>query len=68
MPSPPMSPVTIVQQDLSIDQLSLDSAPWKPHYLTTLKPVSPDAKISATAQMVTFHPQFLDQHLGGQAW
>ncbi|KAF2824367.1 hypothetical protein CC86DRAFT_384013 [Ophiobolus disseminans] len=66
MPSPPMSPATVVQQDLSVDQLSLTS--WKPYYLNTLKPFTTDTKVPTAGQMVTFHPQFLDQHLGGTDW
>jgi hypothetical protein len=64
MLSPPSSPVTIVQQDLPVDKLSLVT--WKPHFLTTLSPLEMDAKIPA--EMVTFHPQFLEEHLGGTDW
>lgn len=68
MPSPPTSPVTIVQQDLPIKQLSL--AACQPHYLTTLSPLSKDTtnKIHTASTMVTFHPQFLEEHLGGVEW
>jgi len=66
MPSPPMSPVTIVQQDLPADKLSLTS--WKPHYIDTLKLFTPSSKVPTTSQMVTFHPEFLDEHLGGTDW
>jgi hypothetical protein len=68
MPSPPSSPVTIVQQDLPMKQLSLEAS--KPHYLTTLSPLSTDItiKIPSASKMVTFHPQFLEEHLGGTDW
>jgi hypothetical protein len=68
MPSPPSSPVTIVQQDLPMKQLS--SAALKPHYLTTLSPLSTNitVKIPSASKMVTFHPQFLEEHLGGTDW
>jgi hypothetical protein len=68
MPSPPSSPVTIVQQDLLMRQLSLTA--WKPHFLTTLSPLSTDiiVKIPSASKMVTFHSQFLEEHLGGMDW
>ncbi|KAF2035252.1 hypothetical protein EK21DRAFT_54977 [Setomelanomma holmii] len=65
-PSPPSSPVTIVPQDLPVDQLSLTA--WNPHYLTTLEPLSATSKIPTAEKMVTFHPAFLEQHLGGIDW
>jgi hypothetical protein len=65
-PSPLSSPATIVQQDLAIEKLSLSS--WKPHYLTTLSPVSFNVEMPTASQMVTFHPQFLEEHLGGTDW
>jgi len=64
MPSPPSSPATVVQQDLPVDKLSLNA--WKPHFVKTLSPFSSIAKIPANA--VTFHAQFLEDHLGGTDW
>jgi hypothetical protein len=65
-PSPPSSSATAVEQNLPIEQLSL--ATWKPHFLTTLSPLPPTTKIPAADQMVTFHPQFLEEHLAGTDW
>ncbi|KAH4069727.1 hypothetical protein HBI38_148640 [Parastagonospora nodorum] len=64
MPSPPSSPATVVQQDFYVDKLSLNA--WKPHFVKTLSPISIDAKIPG--DMATFHPQFLEEHLGGTDW
>jgi hypothetical protein len=66
IPSPPLSPLAVVQQDLSVEQLSL--VHWKPHFLTTLPPLSTAIKIPTASQMVTFHPQFLEEHLAGTDW
>ncbi|EAT80024.2 hypothetical protein SNOG_12726 [Parastagonospora nodorum SN15] len=64
MPSPPSSPATVMQQDFYVDKLSLNA--WKPHFVKTLSPISIDAKIPG--DMATFHPQFLEEHLGGTDW
>jgi hypothetical protein len=59
-----MSPATVVQQDLSVENLSLES--WKPYFLTTLKPFEIEGQMPPT--ITTFHAQFLDEHLGGTDW
>lgn len=64
MPSPPSSPATVVQQGLSVEKLSLDTR--KPRFVKTLSPLPTIAKIPANT--VTFHPQFLEDHLGGTDW
>lgn len=56
----------MVLEDLKVDKLSLSA--WSPHFLTTLKPLSTDLEIPIAGQTVTFHPQFLDEHLGGTTW
>jgi hypothetical protein len=65
-PTPPLSPKTIVPDELtSVKDLSLsDKQSWKPHHLTTLAPF-PGQIPRAT---VTFHPDFLANHLGGISW
>jgi hypothetical protein len=67
--SPPASPETVVQDDLpSIEDLSLDEPKgkgWQPYHLTTL-PASL-ARIPSGNTM-TFHPDFLDNTLGGTVW
>lgn len=65
VPSPPSSPATIAQPDLHDTQRSLT---WKPHFLTTIQPLASAATIPSTGQMVTFHPLFLDEKLGGAEW
>ncbi|OAL03567.1 hypothetical protein IQ06DRAFT_366137 [Phaeosphaeriaceae sp. SRC1lsM3a] len=66
IPSPPTTPITVVHRELPIDKLSL--SPWKPHYITTLPPFTGASKIPEIDKMVTFHPQFLDEHLSGSEW
>lgn len=66
VPSPPSSPVTIVEQGLDVDNLSLNT--WKPFYLTTLKPFEGSEKIPRADKVTTFHPQFLEEVLGGSDW
>jgi hypothetical protein len=65
-PSSLSSPITVVQQDLPIDELSLTA--WKPHFVATLAPFSSTSEIPAMNNMVTFHPEFLAQYLGGTDW
>jgi hypothetical protein len=64
--SPPVSRTVTPQQDLPIDKLSMSA--WKPHFLTTLPPLSTEKKIPSVTQMITFHPQFLEDHLKGSDW
>jgi hypothetical protein len=61
-----MSRAETPQQDLPVDKLSLGG--WKPHFLTTLSPLSIDTKIPSASQMVSFHPQFLEDTLKGSDW
>ncbi|KAL5119212.1 hypothetical protein ACEQ8H_002923 [Pleosporales sp. CAS-2024a] len=65
MLSPPASPAMAVQQDVPIEKLSLTDV-WKPHFLTNLAPLELATKIPAS--LVTFHPQFLEEILGGTDW
>ncbi|KAH7064036.1 hypothetical protein BKA63DRAFT_428394 [Paraphoma chrysanthemicola] len=74
--SPPLSPATVMQQDVATSAAAqpdipvhgLDMAPWKPHFVSTLAPCPSTTRIPSTDKMVTFHPAFLDQHLGGTEW
>ncbi|KAH7382699.1 hypothetical protein DE146DRAFT_236761 [Phaeosphaeria sp. MPI-PUGE-AT-0046c] len=66
IPSPPCSPVTVLHKEPAMENLSLMS--WQPYYLTTLAPYAGASKIPETGKMITFHPQFLDEHLGGSEW
>ena len=66
--SPPLSPDTVVQDPSpSIKHLSLnDEKTWKPYHLTTLAKYS--GEIPSSGASVTFHPDFLTNHLGGTVW
>ncbi|KAH8729002.1 hypothetical protein GQ44DRAFT_607780 [Phaeosphaeriaceae sp. PMI808] len=61
VPTPPLSPVTVAQQ-------VMQPTPWKPHFLTSLRPLSTIAELPSAAQMVSFHPEFLKEQLGGIDW
>lgn len=65
MPSPPSSPIGMVSTDLPIGELSLGS--WMPRFVTTLQPFS-IPQVPDEQNMVTFHPEFLSEHLGGADW
>jgi hypothetical protein len=66
--SPPSSSSTVVDQDqdLAVEKLSL--IPWVPHFIKTLSPLPSTVNIPAANAMVTFHPQFLSEHLAGLDW
>jgi hypothetical protein len=64
--SPPVSRAATPQQDLPIDKLSVSA--WQPHFLKTLSPLLSEKKIPSATQMVSFHPQFLEDHLKGSDW
>jgi hypothetical protein len=49
-----------------VDKLSLGV--WKPHFLTTLSPLSAAIQVPSADKMVTFHPQFLEDTLCGSDW
>jgi hypothetical protein len=65
-PSPPSSSSAVVEQDFTVEQLSPTS--WAPHFIKTLLPLPATINIPAADAMVTFHPQFLSEHLAGLDW
>ncbi|KAF2125101.1 hypothetical protein P153DRAFT_389952 [Dothidotthia symphoricarpi CBS 119687] len=69
--SPSSSTTTAVQGVVptkNIENMSLDKD-WQPYYLTTLKPLSPDILSKVPSKdMITFHPEFIKNHLGGVIW
>ncbi|KAJ4363050.1 hypothetical protein N0V83_010168 [Neocucurbitaria cava] len=72
VPSPPISPTTVIGADLSskLREISVDvDKDWKPYYLTTLPKLPSDvlAKIPVD-NMVTFHPDFIHNTFDGMIW
>lgn len=72
--SPPESPKTAVEKDMSsIENLSLETPtvkPWMPNYIATLPPLELDvlAKIPTSQEMTTFHHEFIEQTLLGMLY
>ncbi|KAL6154757.1 hypothetical protein ACJBU6_06378 [Exserohilum turcicum] len=64
VPSPPLSPKPAAQDKSTKYIPPIDKQAWKPYHLTTMVPFS--GQIPYTE--VTFHPDFLANHLGGTPW
>lgn len=71
VPSPPLSPITTVQNATplsGVEDLSLKE--WQPYYLTTLEalPADVSARIPAQRNMATFTFDMLQNLFGGVSW
>lgn len=71
VPSPPLSPITTVQNATplsGVEDLSLKE--WQPYYLTTLEalPADVSARIPAQRNMATFTFDMLQNLFGGVGW
>jgi hypothetical protein len=51
---------------MPVDKLIISA--WKPHFLTTLSPLLTTTKIPSPEEMLSFHPQFLEDILQGSDW
>ncbi|KAH7379454.1 hypothetical protein BKA66DRAFT_512961 [Pyrenochaeta sp. MPI-SDFR-AT-0127] len=69
-PGSPACPTAVFESKLAINvrELSLDNE-WKPHYLSSLSALPSDIlRKIPTTEMVTFHPDFINNTLDGLAW